>query len=125
MQARHHTIAFMALVPKSRVALASIAIASNSGRAGKTEETGVKKLMHYANKPENEQMVWLVWEMQADRPALAVICTTDEDLKRYVNDDRTMWRGRPSPVFCEKVMCDHLYGAHDSGIAMRLLRAMA
>ena len=78
--------------------------------------------MYYANNPDQEQMVWLVWEMAADRPTLAVICSTDEDLSRYVSDDRKAWRGRPGGVFCEKVLCDHLYGAHDASIAMNLLR---
>lgn len=80
-----------------------------------------KKLMYYTDA-DVSQMIWLVWEMKAGRPTLAVICTTDEDLKRYVSDDRKFWHSRPDPVFCEKVMCDHLYGAHDSSIAVNLLR---
>lgn len=69
-----------------------------------------------------EQELYLVWEMAADRPTLAVICTTDDVLARYVAPDRKTWRGRNDPVFVEKVMADHLYGAHDAAIAVRLLR---
>ena len=79
-----------------------------------------KQLMY--NKHGGEQLVWLVWELSGDRPSLAVICTTDEDLNRYVSDDRKRWIGRDAPVFCEKVMTDHLYGAHDASIAMNLIR---
>lgn len=82
----------------------------------------MKNLMWYKNKPGSEQMVWLVWELKNEKPMLAVICTTDDDLNRYVTPDRKAWLGRPDPVFCEKVMCDHLYGAHDASIAMRLFR---
>lgn len=78
----------------------------------------MKKLMYSFGN----QMVYLVWEMKNDRPSLAVICTTDDDLKRYVSDDRKTWAGRPDPVFVEKVATDHLYGAHDMAIAMNLIR---
>ena len=81
----------------------------------------MKKLM-YQSGSGGEQMVYLVWEMRNDRPALAVICTTDDDLSRYVTQDRKSWLGRPGPVFVEKVMTDHLYGAHDMSIAANLLR---
>lgn len=79
-----------------------------------------KELMYYA--PGAEQMVYLVWELTGDRPTLAVICTTDDDLKRYVTDDRKTWRSRPDPVFVEKVLTDHLYGANDMRIAANLIR---
>lgn len=81
----------------------------------------MKKLMYSGFGPE--QMVYLVWELKADRATLAVICTTDDDLKRYVTDDRKSWHGRPDvPVFVERVACDHLYGAHDMAIAAGLIR---
>lgn len=83
----------------------------------------MKELMYYRSDPTQEQMVWLVWELQGGRPALAVICTTDGDLARYITDDRKFFHGTTKAVFCEKVMCDHRYGAHDSSIAMRLMRA--
>lgn len=69
-----------------------------------------------------DQLVYLVWEMKNDRPTLAVICTTDDDLKRYVSDDRKMWANGKGPVFVERVACDHLYGAHDMSIAANLMR---
>jgi hypothetical protein len=80
-----------------------------------------KKLMFHSMT--REQMVYLVWEMKNERPTLAVICTTDDDLGRYVTEDRKAWLNGLGPVFVEKVMCDHLYGAHDNAIAMRLLRS--
>lgn len=78
----------------------------------------MKKLMHSFGN----QQVWLVWEYKNNRPQLAVICTTDAELDRYVTPDRKHWHGRDEPVFCEKVVCDHLYGAHDMSIAMNLMR---
>jgi hypothetical protein len=78
-----------------------------------------KKLMYYPGSVM--QMAWLVWEMKNDRPTLAVICTTDDDLARYVSPDKKSW-ARGGPVFVEKVCMDHLYGANDTRIAMGLLR---
>ena len=69
-----------------------------------------------------EQMVYLVWEMKNDRPTLAVICTNDAVLKRYVSDDRKTWANSEKPVYVEKVCTDHLYGYHDMSIAAALLR---
>lgn len=77
-----------------------------------------KKLMYSFG----DQQVWLIWELKDNRPMLACICTTNEDLSRYVTSDRKSWIGREGAVVCEKVICDHLYGAHDSSIMMRLLR---
>lgn len=79
-----------------------------------------KKLM-YAKSGE-EQVVWLVWELQNGHPILAVICTTDDDLARYVTPDRKMWLSGRCAVFCERVMTDHLYGAHDTSIMVNLMR---
>lgn len=79
---------------------------------------GLKKIM----TSFEDQMVYLVWEMKAERPTLAVICTTDDILNRYVTEDRKSWLGRPGAVFVEKVACDHLYGAHDMSIAVNLMR---
>lgn len=78
----------------------------------------MKKLMYAMG----DQQVWLIWELKNGRATLACICTTDEDLKRYVADDRKTWHGRPDPVFCEKVVCDHLYGGNDMAIASRIMR---
>lgn len=78
-----------------------------------------KKLMHAKT---GEQQVYLIWEALAGRATLACICTTDDDLARYVTPDRKSWLGRPEPVFVEKVMCDHLYGGNDMAIAMRVMR---
>lgn len=72
-----------------------------------------------------EQLVYLVWTLKNDRPTLAVICTSDADLKRYVSDDRKTWASGDGSVFVEKVMCDHLYGARDASIALRLMRQSA
>ena len=82
----------------------------------------MKQLMYYSNDPNQEQMVWLVWKMENGRPTLVVICTTNEDLARYVTPDRKMLLGRNDvQVLCEKTMCDHLFGGRDSSIAMKLL----
>lgn len=81
-------------------------------------EYGLKKIM----TSFGDQMVYLVWEMKAERPTLAVICTTDDVLNRYVTEDRKSWLGRPDPVFVEKVACDHLYGARDMSIAVSIMR---
>lgn len=78
-----------------------------------------KKLMYAKG---GEQQVYLVWEALAGRATLAVICTTDEDLARYVTPDRKQWLSRPDPVFVEKVLADHLYGGNDMIIAQRILR---
>lgn len=83
-----------------------------------------KALMYYANNPDQEQMVWLVWEYANNRPVLAVICTTNADLSRYVADDRKTLLGSEQPCYCERVMCDHRYGAHDMSIAMNLMRRL-
>ena len=77
-----------------------------------------KQLMYSGD----DQLVYLVWEMQNDRPVLVVICTTDADLNRYVSADRKTWHGRSGAVFVEKVATDHIYGAHDASIARNLLR---
>lgn len=69
-----------------------------------------------------DQMVYLVWELKNERPTLAVICTNDEVLNRYVTEDRKSWLGRPDPVFVEKVATNHIYGAHDMSIAAALMR---
>lgn len=85
----------------------------------------MRKLMHYQNNSDAEQMVWLVWELVKGRNVLAVICTTDRDLSRYVTPDRKYFLGGDQrPAFCEKVMCDHLYGSVDrnAAIAMNLIR---
>lgn len=77
-----------------------------------------KKLMYgFGN-----QLVHLVWHLVNDRPTLAVICTTDEDLYRYVTGDQKEWLSGRGPVFVERVACDHLYGAHDMRIAAELIR---
>lgn len=76
--------------------------------------------MHYKNDPTQEQQVWLIWEMKNDKPVLAVICTTDADLYRYVDSDLKFFSGTVKPVYCEKVMCDHCYGAHDLSIALAI-----
>lgn len=70
------------------------------------------------------QMVWLVWELQAGKPSLSVICTSDEILKRYVTDDRKFWHGTIQPVFCEKRPLDHRFGFDDRerAIAANLIR---
>lgn len=70
---------------------------------------------------QGEQFVWLVWEMSGDKPTLAVICTTDADLDRYVTPNRKSWR-KGGAVFVESVMTNHLYGANDMRIASRILR---
>lgn len=88
------------------------------GKAGLAELRAKRKLM-YGNGVE--QLVWLVWELAAGRPTLAVICTTDDDLARYVTPDRKAWL-RGGGVFVEKVMTDHLYGSNDAAIAARLMR---
>lgn len=69
-----------------------------------------------------EQLVYLVWEALAGRATLAVICTSDDVLDRYVTLDRKNWLGREGAVFVEKVMTDHLYGGNDMSIAMRIMR---
>lgn len=73
------------------------------------------------------QMVWLVWELQAGKPSLALICTTDEDLARYVTDDRRRWHGTEQPVFCETRALDHRFGFEDRerAIAANLIRRSA
>lgn len=81
-----------------------------------------KPMMHYNGDLNAEQMVYLVWELKNDRPVLAVICTSDDVLDRYVSKDRTTWLSRPDPVFVEKTMTDHLYGANDMRIAANLIR---
>lgn len=80
-----------------------------------------KKLMHYSG-PESEQMVWLVWVMKNDRPSIAVICTNDEVLSRYVSDDRKTRLGSLETVFVEKAITDHLFGSNDMKIAAGILR---
>lgn len=77
-----------------------------------------KKLMYGFG----DQLVYLVWHMQNERPTLAVICTTDDDLARYVTPDRKAWLSGRGPVYVERVACDHLYGARDMRIASELLR---
>lgn len=69
-----------------------------------------------------EQLVYLVWEANRGRAQLAVICTSEDVLDRYVTLDRRQWLGRPGAVFVEKVMTDHLYGGSDMAIAMRIMR---
>jgi hypothetical protein len=90
-------------------------------------ETATRKLM-YGNG--SNQLLWLVWELVSGRTVLAVICTTDDDLARYVSRDRKHWIGcspntgtEHGPVYVEKVYADHLYGQNDAAIAMRLMRA--
>lgn len=68
-----------------------------------------------------EQLVWLVWEMAGQKPSLAVICTTDDDLARYVTPDKKSWR-IGGAVHVEKVMADHLYGSNDMRIAASIMR---
>ena len=77
-----------------------------------------KRLM-YGNSPE--QMVWLVWHLVKDRPTLAVIRTTDEDLFRYVTRNKKAWLNGAGAVFVEKVMTNHLYGATDVRLAARIM----
>lgn len=81
-----------------------------------------KKLMYGFG----DQLVYLIWEMKNERPTLACICTTDDDLSRYVTPDRKSWiHQERGPVFVERVACDHLYGEHDVSIAINLLRKTA
>lgn len=85
-----------------------------------TARRAARKLMYYDGNSD-EQMVWLVWEMAAGRPTLAVICTTDDDLARYVTEDRKSWVNGGA-VFVEKVMTDHRYGSNDARLAANIIR---
>lgn len=66
-------------------------------------------------------LVWLVWKMASGKPVLAVICTNTTIMERYVTRNHKATIGTGEPVFCEQVATNHLYGANDSRIAMRIL----
>lgn len=66
-----------------------------------------------------DEAVWIVWELQNGKASLAVICTSDEILARYVSDDRKRWHGSEQPVYCEKRPLDHRFGFEDREGAIR------
>lgn len=71
---------------------------------------------------DGEQLVWVVWEAVNGRPVLGVLCSNDAVLGRYISANRKERLGTGTPVFCEKVMLNHWYGADDMAIASRVMR---
>ena len=90
---------------------------ANSNPPG-TSMTDIPKKLMYTK--DAEQLVYLVWEIKPT-PILSVICTTDDDLNRYVTSDRKSWLNG-GEVYVEKVMTDHLYGYSDMRIVMGIMR---